>query len=160
MSETNSLSRRQFVAGASSVLLAGAAATAGEKPAAGTGPKLAVNGGEKAVKRPAGSGPRWGEPERKQLDAMLQQGSLFYWQGPQTKLLTERFQEICPLKHVQTCSSGTAAIHIAVAAAGIGLGDEVITSPVTDIGTVIGVLYQQAVPVFTCPLQHTWVAGS
>ena len=79
---------------------------------------------------------------------MLQQDSLFYWQGPQTNLLTERFQEICPVKHVQTCSSGTAALHIAVAAAGIGLGDEVITSPITDIGTVIGVIYQQAVPVF------------
>ena len=79
---------------------------------------------------------------------MLDQDSLFYWQGPQTKLLTERFQEICPVKHVQTCSSGTAALHIAVAAAGIGLGDEVITSPVTDIGSVIGVIYQQAVPVF------------
>jgi len=52
------------------------------------------------------------------------------------------------VQYVQTCSSGTAAIHIAVAAAGIGLGDEVITSPITDIGTVIGVLYQQAVPVF------------
>ena len=79
---------------------------------------------------------------------MLQQDSLFYWQGPQTNLLTERFKEICPLSHVQTCSSGTAALHIAVAAAGIGLGDEVITSPITDIGTVIGVIYQQAVPVF------------
>ena len=49
---------------------------------------------------------------------------------------------------MQTCSSGTAAIHIAVAACGIGMGDEVITSPITDIGTVIGVIYQQGVPVF------------
>src|SRR5438034_464906 len=46
------------------------------------------------------------------------------------------------------CSSGTAALHIAVAAAGIGPGDEVITSPITDIGTVIGVIYQLGVPVF------------
>jgi hypothetical protein len=46
------------------------------------------------------------------------------------------------------CSSGTAALHIAVAAAGIGPSDEVITSPITDIGTVIGVIYQQGVPVF------------
>ena len=30
----------------------------------------------------------------------------------------------------------------------MGPGDEVITSPITDIGTVIGVIYQQAVPVF------------
>jgi len=148
MSGTYSVSRRQFVAGASSLLLAGAVQGGEEKPAAGQGSQLAVNGGEKAVKTSPASERRWGEPERKQLEAMLEQGSLFYWDGPQTKLLTERFQGFCPLKYVQTCSSGTAAIHIAVGAAGIGLGDEVITSPVTDIGSVIGVLYQQAVPVF------------
>jgi dTDP-4-amino-4,6-dideoxygalactose transaminase len=55
-----------------------------------------------------------------------------------------------------TCSSGTAALHIAAAAAGIGPGDEVITSPVTDIGTVIGVLYQQAVPVFADLVRDTY----
>jgi dTDP-4-amino-4,6-dideoxygalactose transaminase len=37
---------------------------------------------------------------------------------------------------------------MAVAAAGIGPGDEVITSPITDMGTVVGILFQQAVPVF------------
>lgn len=149
MSENDSISRRHFVAGASGLLLAGAvegAEPAAAKPAPPSA--LALHGGEKAVKTAAGSGPRWGQPERIQLDAMLQQGSLFYWEGQQTKLLTERFQKVCPVKHVQTCSSGTAALHIAVAAAGIGLGDEVITTPVTDIGSVIGVLYQQAVPVF------------
>ena len=91
---------------------------------------------------------RWGEPERERLNAMIDQDSLFYWKGPQTTSLIERFRQVCPLKHVMTCSSGTAALHIAVAAAGIAPGDEVITSPITDIGTVIGVLYQQAVPVF------------
>jgi len=109
---------------------------------------LALNGGKKAT---AGAPPlpiRWGEPERKRLDAMLGQNTLFYWKGPQTTLLKARFQKVCPLQYVQTCSSGTAAIHIAVAASGIGLGDEVITTPITDMGTVIGVLYQQAVPVF------------
>jgi dTDP-4-amino-4,6-dideoxygalactose transaminase len=148
MSGNNFMSRRQFVAGASGLVLAGAAAGAGEKTVSKKGSQLAIHGGEKAVKVTSTAGPRWGETERKQLEAMLQQGSLFYWKGPQTELLKQRFREICPVKYVQTCSSGTAAIHIAVAAAGIGLGDEVITSPVTDIGTVIGVLYQQAVPVF------------
>src|SRR2546430_8634950 len=71
---------------------------------------------------------------------MLGQDSLFYWKGPQTTLLIERFQKVCPVKYVMPCSSGTAALHIAVAAAGIGPGDEVITSPITDIGTVIGVI--------------------
>lgn len=151
MSESNSMSRRQFVAGASGALLAGAVVQAAE-PAAGSSTQLAAQGGEKAVKAATGARQRWGTPELQQLEQMLQQGSLFYWQGkdrgPQTRLLIERFQQFCPLKYVQTCSSGTAALHIAVAAAGIGLGDEVITSPITDVGTVIGVLYQQAVPVF------------
>jgi dTDP-4-amino-4,6-dideoxygalactose transaminase len=143
------VSRRRFVARTSGLLLAGGMAegAAGAAPSADPA-KLAIDGGAKAVKGAVASAPRWGEPERAQLNAMLEQGSLFYWQGPQTRLLTERFQKFCPLKYVQTCSSGTAALHIAVGAAGIGPGDEVITSPVTDIGTVIGILYQQAVPVF------------
>jgi len=147
MSDTNSMSRRRFVAGASSVVLAGTAVGA-EKTASDQASKLAIDGGEKAVKAKCASQPRWGEVEQKQLGEMLQQGSLFYWKGLQTKLFLERFKEVCPVEYAQNCSSGTAAIHIAVAAAGIGLGDEVITAPVTDIGTVIGVLYQQAVPVF------------
>ncbi|MBM4089943.1 MAG: glutamine--scyllo-inositol aminotransferase [Planctomycetes bacterium] len=148
MSGKNSISRRQFVVGASGLIVAGSVSGAEQPTAAEGTAQLAENGGERAVKEQPASAARWGEPELKQLESMLKQGSLFYWQGPQTQLLTERFREFCPMKYVQTCSSGTAAIHIAVAAAGIGLGDEVITSPVTDIGTVIGVLYQQAVPVF------------
>lgn len=148
MRELDSVSRRQFVAGASSLLLAGTVQGAAEKAASQEASPLAIDGGDKAVKTAAGSGRRWGEPERKQLEAMLEQNSLFYWQGPQTKLFIERFKEFCPVNYAQSCSSGTAAIHIAVAAAGIGVGDEVITSPVTDMGTIIGVIYQQAVPVF------------
>ncbi|NQU22334.1 MAG: DegT/DnrJ/EryC1/StrS family aminotransferase, partial [Candidatus Nealsonbacteria bacterium] len=148
MSGKNAMSRRQFVVGASSLSLAGATTGAAEKTASNKGSKLAIDGGEKAVKRLPVSQPRWGEPERKQLEAMLKQNSLFYWRGPQNELLEQRFKEVCPVKHVHTCSSGTAAIHIAVSAARIGLGDEVITSPVTDIGTAIPIIYQQGVPVF------------
>ena len=145
MSEKNSISRRHFVAGASGLVLAGAAKGASAKA---TASKLAIDGGEKAVKKTCPAQPRWGETELKQLGEMLKQNTLFYWKGPQTELFKERFKEVCPVEYAHTCSSGTAAIHIAVAAAGIGLGDEVITSPVTDMGTVIGVIYQQAVPVF------------
>jgi dTDP-4-amino-4,6-dideoxygalactose transaminase len=142
------LTRRQFVAGTSGLMLASTLPLTADAAAQTQEAKLAIEGGEKAVTGSVAMERRWGEPELKQLQAMLQQDSLFYWQGPQTALLTERFREVCPLQFVQTCSSGTAALHIAVAAAGIGLGDEVITSPVTDIGTVIGVIYQQGVPVF------------
>jgi dTDP-4-amino-4,6-dideoxygalactose transaminase len=143
------MSRREFLAASSAVLVAGALTPgnlATAEPLAE--PKLAINGGEKAVKPSPKLPIRWGEPERERLNAMLGQDSLFYWKGPQTTLLVERFRKVCPVKYVMPCSSGTAALHIAVAAAGIGPGDEVITSPVTDIGTVIGVIYQQGVPVF------------
>lgn len=119
-------------------------------------PKLALHGGQKAVQRTLKLPIRWGDAERERLSSMLKQESLFYWKGPQTQRLIERFQEVCPSKHVMTCSSGTAALHIAVAAAGIAPGDEVITSPITDIGTVIGVIYQQAVPVFADVEPHTY----
>jgi perosamine synthetase len=148
MTPRGHLSRRHFLAASSGAL--GAGTLRGQEPGDGPTPddRLAIDGGPKAVREPLPRPRRWGEPERERLEAMLGQDSLFYWKGPQTGLLIERFREACPLEHVMTCSSGTAALHIAVAAAGIAPGDEVITSPVTDIGTVIGVLYQQAVPVF------------
>lgn len=147
MCPSDSINRRRFVAGASGMMMAGALNMAKAEDAADPS-RLAIHDGPKAVQTPVSRGPRWGEPERERLEEMLGQGTLFYWGGPQTKLLIERFREHCPLDYVHTCSSGTAAIHIAVATAGIGLGDEVITSPITDIGTVIGLLYQGAVPVF------------
>ncbi len=148
--------RRAFLAATSGALGAGSVrgqeADRPEAPAA----RLAIEGGEKAVSERLPRVARWGEPERDRLNAMLEQDSLFYWKGPQTTALIERFRRACPLPHVMTCSSGTAALHIAVAAAGIGLGDEVITSPVTDIGTVIGVLFQQGVPVFADLVRDTY----
>jgi perosamine synthetase len=141
------LSRRRFLAASSGLLLSSRLAGSPPRPPVKP-PGLAIQGGEKAVKETPPAAARWGEPERERLEAMLRQDSLFYWRGPQTKLLVERFRRLCPLEHVMTCSSGTAAVHIAVAAAGIGPGDEVITAPITDMGSVIGVIYQQGVPVF------------
>src|SRR2546422_5450915 len=150
MKTRTTFTRREFIAGTSALFLAGDLAGEENKsaPAAPDTDKLALEGGEKAVKKPAAKLVRWGEPEHAQFTEMLKQDSLLYWKAPQTTLLIKRFQERYPLKHVMTCSSGTAALHIAVAAAGIAPGDEVITSPLTDIGTVIGIIYQQGVPVF------------
>ena len=147
MSGSDSMSRRQFVAGASGALLAGTVAKAAES-AANQGSQLAVQGGEKAVKTAAARGQRWGEPERNNSTPCSSRTRSSTGRGRRPSCSPSASSKFCPVKYVQTCSSGTAALHIAVAAAGIGLGDEVITSPITDIGTVIGVLYQQAVPVF------------
>jgi len=144
---SSTISRREFLAASSTAVLASGLVNPAIAESS-SAPKLALHGGEKTVKQSAKLPIRWGEPERERLNAMLGQDSLFYWKGPQTALLLERFKKVCPVKYAMPCSSGTAALHIAVAAAGIGPGDEVITSPITDIGTVIGVIYQQGVPVF------------
>jgi dTDP-4-amino-4,6-dideoxygalactose transaminase len=157
MKSTKHASRRQFLAASSGLVLAGSLSGQDPKNAvANDHSRLALEGGPKTVRESMPRFIRWGEPERERLNAMLGQDSLFYWKGKQTALLIDRFRTICPLRYVQTCSSGTAALHIAVAAAGIGPGDEVITSPITDIGTVIGVLYQQAVPVFADLIRNTY----
>jgi dTDP-4-amino-4,6-dideoxygalactose transaminase len=147
MQNNHPISRRKFVASAS-VLAAGAQlglVARGEEP---LGTKLAIDGGPKAVTSPVPLRKRWGEPELAQLGEAVKQPSLYYWRNKQTALFTERFRKFYPHKFVQPCTSGSAALHIAVAAAGIAPGDEVITSAITDIGTVIGILFQQAVPVF------------
>ncbi len=165
MDSKHSLSRRQFVAGASAALLAGALeGKAAETPAVSApGAKLAIDGGEKTIKMPAVHKGRWGEPELKQLKEMIDEGSLFFWNtsgrgglNPKTQLLTERFQKIYGHKYVQTCTSGTAAVHIATAACGVGPGDEVIMQPYTDPGSLIGTIYQQGVPVFADMLVDTY----
>jgi dTDP-4-amino-4,6-dideoxygalactose transaminase len=150
------LSRRRFLAATSSVLVASGLESQNVKVASAADSRLALNGGQKAVQERLPRLVRWGEPERERLNSLIAQDTLFYWKGPQTALLTERFRKTCPRQHVMPCSSGTAALHIAVASAGIAPGEEVITSAVTDIGTVVGVLYQQAVPVFADLERNTY----
>ena len=147
--------RRKFIASSSALLLASQIPGKSQEKS-DTTEKLAIDGGPKAVKKGTPKKPRWDAREKQQLEETLQQDTLFYWKGPKTTLLTQRFQEQYPLKHVMPCSSGTAALHIAVAAAGIAPGDEVITTPITDMGTVIGILFQQAVPVFADLDPHTY----
>ncbi len=91
---------------------------------------------------------RYDAVELERLTAMVQQPSLFYWKGPQTTTMIERFRRHYPLKHCVPCSSGSAALHVAVSALRLRPGDEVIVPPLSDMGTYIGILYQQGVPVF------------
>jgi dTDP-4-amino-4,6-dideoxygalactose transaminase len=146
MNPQHQISRREFIASTSALLATGPLALADSSEH--TTEALALDGGAKAVPRAMPKPARWGDPELQQLGSALKQDSLYYWKNHQTELLMERYRKFYPHKYVQPCSSGSAALHIATAAAGIAPGDEVITSGITDIGTVIGVLFQQAVPVF------------
>ncbi len=110
--------------------------------------RLAVHGGTPVKTTPFGTGMRFGDAELAHLKEALEQNTLFYWGGKKVKAMTDRFKEIYGTDHCIATSSGTAALHTALGALGITAGDEVITSPITDFGTVIGILYQNAIPIF------------
>src|SRR3989338_3594914 len=69
-------------------------------------------------------------------------------QGPRIKNFEENIASYCGARYAVAVSSGTAALHIACLAAGIGSQDEVITSPLTFIASANCVLYCNAKPVF------------
>lgn len=108
----------------------------------------AIEGGPPAKTVPYTRAERYGEPELAHLREALEQGTLFYAQGAKVRGFEEAFAQANSVPHAVACSSGTAAIHAALIALGISPGDEVITSPITDMGTVIPILFQGAVPVF------------
>ncbi len=91
---------------------------------------------------------RFAGRERELLDEALAQNTLFYVHGNLTKRLCARMSELTGAPRVVACSSCSGAIHAAVKACGVGPGDEVITTPVTDAGTLLGIIYEGAVPVF------------
>lgn len=118
--------------------------------------KLAILGGEKVKTTPYGSGKRFGDEELQQLKEALEQNTLFYWYGNKVKTFLDKFKNMYGAEYAVATSSGTASLHVALGAAGVTAGDEVITSPITDMGSVIGIVFQNAIPVFADLDPHTY----
>ncbi|MBI4949499.1 MAG: UDP-4-amino-4,6-dideoxy-N-acetyl-beta-L-altrosamine transaminase [Deltaproteobacteria bacterium] len=72
----------------------------------------------------------------------------FLTQGPLVSEFEELIKAHTGAKYAVACSSGTAALHIAHLASGIGKGDKVITSPITFLASANAALYTGASPVF------------
>ena len=69
-------------------------------------------------------------------------------QGPVIQQFEQEVARRCGALHAVAFSSGTAALHAACFAAGVGSGDEVVTTPLTFVATSNAVLYQGGRPVF------------
>lgn len=91
---------------------------------------------KRAVMKVLDRGPLW---------ALSTEQGLF---APEMSALEREFAEYVGVRHALACNGGTAAIHMALAAAGVGPGDEVITSAFSFLATPVAVLHQSAIPVF------------
>jgi len=94
------------------------------------------------------TGRSFGEEEIAALANVIRSGTLFSVSGQFVKKFEKSFAEALGVKYAYACASGTAAVHSAVAALDPEPGDEVITSPITDMGAIAPILYQGAIPVF------------
>lgn len=94
------------------------------------------------------SGRNFGDREIAYLSEALGTGTLTSTKGRFVKALERSFADMLNVKYAYACSSGSAAVHCAIAALDLEPGDEVVTSPITDMGALAPILYQGAIPVF------------
>jgi dTDP-4-amino-4,6-dideoxygalactose transaminase len=87
---------------------------------------------------------------REEIDPAIGEvvSSAWFVGGPRLKAFEEQFASFCGAEHAIGVSSGTAALHVALVAAGVGSGDEVITAPNTFIATTEAITLAGARPVF------------
>ncbi len=102
------------------------------------------------------SGRTLGAEELRCLADAIASGTLTSTKGKFTKTFEEEFAKKIGAKFAYANSSGTAAIHTAIAALDPEPGDEIVTSPITDMGALTPILYQAAVPVFAEVDPRTW----
>ena len=110
---------------------------------------LAIDGGTRVV--PEGMVESWPPITQADKDAVLEvfdSGHLHGTSAPKALELQEKWAAYVGTKYALVTNSGTAAIHMGVAGAGIGPGDEVITSAFTYWSTAASILHHNAVPIF------------
>jgi dTDP-4-amino-4,6-dideoxygalactose transaminase len=94
------------------------------------------------------SGRDLGAAELAMLQEAIASGHLTSTRGTQVPRLEKNFAARLGVQHAYACASGSAAVHTAVAAVNPSPGDEVITTPITDMGAITAIIYQGAIPVF------------
>ncbi|MFQ5796509.1 MAG: DegT/DnrJ/EryC1/StrS family aminotransferase [Candidatus Bipolaricaulia bacterium] len=110
--------------------------------------QLAILEGEPVRKDPFPPWPQFDENEEKNLLQVLRSRNWGRHQGDQISQLEGRFTEMCEVEHALMVSSGSTALEIALRAAGVEAGDEVLVPPYTFMSTIMSVIVVSALPVF------------
>ncbi|HOJ31845.1 MAG TPA: DegT/DnrJ/EryC1/StrS family aminotransferase, partial [bacterium] len=110
--------------------------------------KLAIEGGEKINNKPFPMWPAFSEKTIERALEPLKTGKVNYWTGPYGTQFEEAWAKWNGAKYAITTTNGTSALHTAVAALGIGPGDEVICPSYSFIASSFCVPQAGALPVF------------
>ena len=110
-------------------------------------PKLAIRGGTPAKSKPFPDWPIYDDLERGALNEVLESRDWWRTEGSKTLAFEKSFAEYHQAKHGIAVTNGTHAIEVALAAMGIGPGDEVIVPNATFVATASAVLFAGALPV-------------
>jgi dTDP-4-amino-4,6-dideoxygalactose transaminase len=110
--------------------------------------ELALEGGERTRVDPFPSTREIGKEELKELTDVIFSQKLNRVGGTKVDELEKRFAECYGVEHGIASTSGTSAIHVVLGAINPDPGSEVITTGISDIGTIIPILYQNCIPVF------------
>jgi len=110
--------------------------------------KLAIEGGPKTVTNKLVGWPQFDEKAIKAVEEVLRSGKVNYWTGPKGMEFEKKFAEWQGSKYAISVNTGTAALHVALTALGIGPGDEVIVPSYTFIATGFSVVQAGAIPRF------------
>jgi dTDP-4-amino-4,6-dideoxygalactose transaminase len=94
------------------------------------------------------SGRTFGPEEVEELRRVIASGTLNCTRGRTVIAFENAFAALIGVPHARAVTSGTAAIHTAIAALDLEPGDEVVTTSITDMGAIAPILYQAAIPVF------------
>jgi len=110
--------------------------------------KLALHGGPPVRTSPLPLFKDLGEEELRLVSEVIASKQLNRTQGTFVQRFEQAFADHFGVTYCTASTSGTAAIHVAVGALNLEPCDEVITAPITDMGTVIPILAQNCLPVF------------
>jgi dTDP-4-amino-4,6-dideoxygalactose transaminase len=110
--------------------------------------ELALHGGEKTARDPFPPWPQFAERTLADVLEPLRTGRVASYAGARCTDFEDRVAAWAGAPHAIACSSGTAALHMALLACGVGPGDEVIVPSHTFASTALAVLHAGAAPVF------------
>ena len=110
--------------------------------------KLAIDGGPKAVTNTLEGWPKLDENAIQAATDVLRSGKINYWTGRKGMEFEEAFAKWQGSKYAIQVSNGTAALHVGLAALGIGPGDEVIVPSYTFIASSFSIVQAGAIPRF------------